>query len=121
MELSKYYLSSSSLIIDAIESIENNSSRCVIILNSSKKVIGVISEGDIIRLLLEQVNLKSPLKNVINKSFQFLNSDQKIDDNMVFDIIFRGVTLIPIINNNRELVDIIVSSDFLKNKIIRNK
>ena len=96
-------------------------SRCVIILNSSKKVIGVISEGDIIRLLLEQVNLKSPLKNVINKSFQFLNSDQKIDDNMVFDIIFRGVTLIPIINNNRELVDIIVSSDFLKNKMIRNK
>ena len=67
MKPNMYFLNSKSLIIDAIEFIEYNKSRCVIIVNSSNKVIGVLSEGDIIRLLLNKVNLNSPLKNVINK------------------------------------------------------
>ena len=114
MKSSMYFLNSKSLIIDAIECIEYNKSRCVIVVNSANKVIGVLSEGDIIRLLLNKVNLNSPLKNVINKSFKYFNNDQKIDDNIVFDLFLNGVTLIPVINNERELVDIIISSDFLK-------
>ena len=118
MNQNNYFLNSKSLIIDAIECIEYNKSRCIIVINSSNKVIGVLSEGDIIRLLLNKVNLNSPLKNVINKSFKFFNNDEKIDDNVVFNLFINGVTLIPVINKERELVDIIIPSDFLKNKII---
>jgi len=121
MELNKYCLKSSSFIIDAIECIENNNSRCAIVINSHNKVIGVVSEGDIIRLLLDQVNLKSPLKNIINKSFKFLKNDEKINEDLVLDFIFKGITLIPIINDDRELIDVIISSDFLKDKIFQNK
>ena len=118
MDIKKYCLNSESLIIDAIELIEFNNSRCVIILNESNKVLGVLSEGDIIRLLLKKINLNSPVKKVINKSFKFLGIENKIEDTEILDLFLKGITLIPIINNERKLLDIIISSDYLKSKII---
>ena len=71
-ELEKYVVSIDSLLRDAIESIKNNKSRCTIVIDKHQKVIGVISEGDVISAILKGRNIYSPIKNSININFKFL-------------------------------------------------
>ena len=80
MELEKFTISETQLIEQAIELIEMNHSRCVIVVNNNGKVVGVLSEGDVLRAILKGVSIKSPIKNIMVTNFKYLfeNDDVKI-------------------------------------------
>ena len=46
--LEKYVVSVDGVLEDAVKCIRSNKSRCAIIINDKYKVIGVISEGDVL-------------------------------------------------------------------------
>ncbi|MDA7805117.1 hypothetical protein N8991_03565 [Schleiferiaceae bacterium] len=50
----------------------------------------------------------------MNKSFKYFYENQNVDTVTVFNMFLDGVTLIPVINNDRILVDLIIPSNFLK-------
>lgn len=111
MSLEKYIIPEGELIEQAIELIEYNNSRCVIVINSFNKVVGILSEGDILRAILKGVSIKSPVKYIMNPSFKFLLTK---DDSKIIELLKRGITLIPVLNDQNELADIVVYKDYLR-------
>ncbi len=109
MNFSKYIISDNKLIEESIELIEMNSTRCVIIQNAADKVIGIVSEGDILRAILKGISLKSPIKHIMNTNFVYLN---KKNDQEIMSLFKRGITLIPILNEEFRLIDIVELKEF---------
>ncbi len=113
MEFDKYIINDNQLIEQAIEVIEMNNSRCVILVNAQKKVVGVLSEGDILRAILKGVSIKSPAKNVMITGFKYLVDK---DEAKIMEWFKKGITLIPILADNYTLKDIIVFTEYFDGK-----
>ncbi|MCX6222369.1 MAG: CBS domain-containing protein [Bacteroidia bacterium] len=113
MELAKYIILDTQLIEHAIEMIELNASRCVVVTNNNKRVVGVLSEGDILRALLKGTNIKSPVKNIINPGYKYL---MQFDDNKLMLYFKQGITLVPVLNENNELSDVINIVKYMSEK-----
>lgn len=111
MNYKNYIINEDELIIQAIEKINLNSSRCVLVVGKSDKIIGIISEGDILRGVLKGINTLSPAKNIMVPNFKFLKTS---NFDKIHELILEGITLIPILNNDHKLKEIITSNDFLK-------
>ena len=102
MKIDKYKISDTQLIEHAIEIIELNSTRCVIVTNAANKVIGMVSEGDILRAILKGISIKSPVKQIMNTRFRSLRDRDEVRIKSLFE---SGITLIPILDINNELID----------------
>ena len=103
-------------ILDAIKLITINKNRAVLI-RDNQTICGVLSEGDIIKALLQNKSLYSPISKIMNKSFKYLTK-YDLNDAIIF---FRrfGITIIPILNSKMKLKDIIKLSDILKNGTLK--
>jgi len=113
MTFEKYTISDNQLIEVAIEMIEMNNSRCVIVTNTNGKVLGVLSEGDILRSILKGVSIKSPVKNIMMINFKYLLAK---DDEKIMAWFKEGITLIPILSEGAYLKDIIVLTQYFEGK-----
>ena len=93
---------------EVIEKIHNNNSRTVVVLNK-KKVLGVISEGDIIKTLIYKGNLNTSAEKRMNKSFKFLKTNNLTQAKKIFKD--TGIGLIPILDKNMEIKSYITIVD----------
>ena len=110
-KLSNFIIDSNSKLIDAIYKIQQNKNREIIIV-SKKKVLGILSEGDILRCILKGISLYSPISKHINKNFKFLKSNNK---KLALKYFAKyNFNIIPILNDKFELKDIITLSKILK-------
>lgn len=114
--LDKYCINESYTISEAISQFEKNNDRVALVINQSDKVIGVISQGDILRAISSGVEMYAPINQVIKNSFLHL---YKRDLNVAYQIFKKKkITLLPIINERNELTDVITLDDifsFLEN------
>ena len=85
-----------------LEKIYKNNYRTVIVLNK-KKIIGVISEGDIIKALIYNKSLEITAEKLMNKSFIFLKDRDTKKAKKIFKKNLVG--LIPIVDKSMELKD----------------
>jgi len=111
-KISKFCVNDKNTIKEAISVIQENFSRCVVVLNDDKKVVGVFSEGDILRAILQNIDLYTPLKKVISPSFLYLK-----ERNMAkaYEFIKKyGITLIPVIDDSFNLKEVITIFDVMK-------
>ena len=56
------------LIIQAIKLIDKSSKQLVLVLDSDRKLLGTINDGDIRRALLKNTSLNNTVKEIYNKS-----------------------------------------------------
>ena len=110
MELSQYTVQSSGTLLDVAQAIANNRSRCVIVINGSK-VVGVISEGDLVRALLRGTDIYSSMESFIHHGFSFLPERDMVLALELFRS--RGISLIPILNEAFGLEDVITIQQLL--------
>ena len=109
--LKKFCVSENSTIKEAIYGIQTDLCRCVIVLNDHNKVTGVFSEGDVLRLILSEVDIHTPLKKVIKPSFFYLK-DRNFEE--AFRLVKKfGITLIPVVDEDFNLKDVITIFDIL--------
>ena len=113
MSLKKYTIHKSALIIDAIEKINKNGSRFILIINSQDEVIGLATDGDIRRAILNKVSLKKNIASAMNRDFLFLHSKDDIADKCEDYINF-----IPIIDKKtKRLTDILFLDEHLNQNL----
>ena len=110
-KLNQYCVDEGSIIKEAIAVIQGNLSRCVIVINQKKKVLGVFSEGDVLRAILQDIDVHTPLKRVMKPSFYYLN-ERDLDKAHAL-VKKHGITLIPVIDANFILKDVITIFDVL--------
>ncbi len=101
-------------IISAIEKIELNLHRAVFVVEK-KKLIGCVSEGDIMRALINKKKIESSVESIMNKSFLFLEKENIKDANKLF--LSTLSTVIPVVNNSMEIQNILTLESFIKKKL----
>src|SRR5580704_8294572 len=105
--LNYFTISSSATLLDAIELIAHNKTRCVVVLDQDK-VAGVLSEGDIMRAMLRGASTCTVISQVLKPSFVYLQSAdlRKAFKRFLF-------TLIPVVDEELRLCDVITLQDVL--------
>lgn len=101
----KFLIDEENTIETALFKIENNNHRCLIVLNANKKVVGTISDGDIRKVLLKHRLLSTPIKEVMNNNFIWLNKDSIDKAKEIFNNLH--IFIIPIIDDKNNLEEII--------------
>lgn len=82
-------------------------------LRKTKKVVGVISDGDVRRAMLRGVTFLAPVKSIMNMNFVFSNTNdlKKVKEIMLE----KKVNTVPILNENQEIVDIVFIDELQNN------
>ena len=104
-------------IKEAIERIDANNNRVVIALNSDDKVVGVISQGDIIRALLSGTGLYALIETIVKPNFMYLNTKDMAEAYKLFKKL--KISLLPIVDEDFHLIDVITLDDvyeYMENK-----
>lgn len=111
INLSDFVISSSATLLHAVEKIERNHCRAVIVAKNNV-VIGILSEGDIMRLLLKGVDINLPVIEIVRSSFKFLH---QYDRKAAFELCRKHlISLVPIVDDDFKLVDIITLNELIK-------
>ena len=100
-----FIIKANQTIEEAMFNISLNSSRCCVVISDNEKVIGIVSEGDIIRALLKGISIKSNVFKIMNRNFTFL--EDTVEEDILEKKFKEGITLIPILNKNRELISVV--------------
>lgn len=107
-DFSCFTIPATATLLDAVEAISRNKSRAVLV-QRGEKIIGVISEGDILRALLDGDDIRAPLEARLNYAFHYLRQrDMTQARRMARDKLF---TLIPVLDEEMRLVDVITLRD----------
>jgi CBS domain-containing protein len=96
-------------IKEVIDQFEKNHERASIVINDNKKVIGIISQGDIIRALSNNIDIYAHISVIMLPSFLYLLEKDMEAAYKIFKE--KTITLLPIINRDFELQDIITVKD----------
>ena len=100
----EFTIASSGTLLDAAARIEANHSRSVLVV-SGEVVTGIISEGDILRALLQGVDIRAPLDDFVHRDFKYLTER---DYQKALDMVRQfGITLIPVVDKRMRLLDVI--------------
>lgn len=109
-DLSNYVLDLDSTLLDAAQVIERNHSRCAVVVTEGK-VIGVIAEGDLLRATLQGSTIYANVKKFVKLDFKYLKSRDEEAALSLFKA--YGFTLIPVLDDDFHLIDVIPISDIL--------
>lgn len=110
MDLTEFMIPASARLVDAADAIEHNHNRAIVVVEG-KKVLGIISEGDILRALLRDADIHAPILDFVNFSFKFLK-ERDVNGALA---LFRqyGISLIPVVDDNFHFQDVITLGDIL--------
>lgn len=111
----KFLVSESASLEETLRLILANSRRTVMVLAKNKKIIGTISEGDILRSILDKKNFSAPASTVMNKSFKYLINKKDIKVAKKIFIKFN-INILPVLNKNFHLLSVITLDDLLNDK-----
>lgn len=98
-------------IDSAIQKILLNEHRAVMVVKKNK-LLGIVSEGDILKALIYKKKLNSKVENIMNRSYKFLNGYNREKAQKIFSKYL--VSFVPIVNNKMEIKKIITLEEFLK-------
>ena len=100
-----------------LKSIKKNGERCSIIVNKSLYLIGTVSDGDIRkRLISEKLNLNQNIKTVCNKKPKYLLENSYTSNTLKRLFLNNKYDIIPVVDKNRILKNIITKAQFIKTK-----
>lgn len=110
--MDKFCINENYTLYEAIESIDENKSRMVVVTNDEGIVIGVLSQGDIIRALISGHTIYNRVNELLHPNFIYMHEH---DIKKAFDIFKKkGITLLPIVDDSFCLKSIITMKDIYR-------
>ena len=129
--INKYCISYKKKIIDVIQLFEKSKTNILIVVDSKKKFVGIVTSTDLRRGILRGLSNSSPLKSIINQNPLLLK--EKINENKISNIIssdrFNKIDppFIPILNKENKPIKIVnkdllnIDQHDLNNKKVKTK
>lgn len=96
-------------IKQVMECINQNAKGVAFIVDDSEKIIGIVTDGDIRRTLLEGYGLKDKIKDHCNRQFIYASSINEAHE--LFSKFDWKVRIIPVLNDRREIVDYVEAGE----------
>ncbi|GHU74835.1 hypothetical protein AGMMS49992_17490 [Clostridia bacterium] len=111
MKFDQFLVKPDNTIIDVMSIIERNKKRAALVINDSIKIIGFVSQGDILRSVVNGVNLYSHIEAIMSSSFKYM----KLRDMDVASDLFKNmnISLLPIVDDDFQLLDLITITDII--------
>jgi predicted transcriptional regulator len=95
-------------IEDAARLILNGHERTLVIQDEDSKLVGVLSQGDILRVIWNGISTKSSIEEFINYNPLFIDTTSEDKDQIALKLfVEEGVLVIPEIDVERRIVRII--------------
>ena len=111
-------INENTLIKDLLSDLESQSSRIVFLVNKTNQLTGSVSQGDIIRALINGSSIKVPAKDIANlnpvKVYKNENKDAFISAKNL--IIKKHLHAVPILDKNNKILSVITLIDLLNDK-----
>ena len=106
-------------VVESMAKIDNHASEAglVFIIDEAGELIGCVTDGDIRRWILKGGELNASSENVMNKNPVYLLEKEKEDAISVMSA--RSITAIPIVNDNKRIVDIVLYKDISSTKNLK--
>lgn len=109
MYKNKLVIGENSTILDALKKMDINKRSFLLVVDGTNLLLGLITEGDIRRLLIDGFNLIDNIK--------FNNEIEKVNYNESFNVLFEKfksekINFLPIVDDNDKLINIITKKQF---------
>jgi len=101
-DFKKLIINENSIILDAINNLNLSGRRVVLVNNNNNNFAGIINDGDIRRAMSKGLNIKSSIKNIINRKPYYLKSVLEIEEKSS-QRNFQSYDYIPIVKNKKIL------------------
>ena len=108
--LQKFLIFDHQTISDAFNLIDKNQVGSLVVVSPNHQVLGVLTDGDIRRYLMTSPNLMSPVSQCMNRNFKFFIENTPRET--ILRALNHSTQILPIINNQKILVDIATVIDF---------
>ena len=121
--MEKYLVKNNISLELALKSIVKSGSKCLIIVNDHKKILGTLSDGDVRRAILNKKGLNTKINSIYNKN-PITILKKKFTNQLAQNIFNKHlIDLLPIIDEKNNIIKVILPSDvFTKSqKIEKNK
>lgn len=100
----------------ALKYISKNGHKCVLVTDKNNKFLGTLSDGDIRNALISNHNLTDKVKLFYNKKSKFVY-DNNFKRDFIRNLLVKfSIPIIPIINKNKKIVNVITWSNFFKDE-----
>ena len=110
MNIENYLVHENQTVEEAVAVIKRSLAKCCVVVNDERKVLGVFSDGDVLQAILQGIDLHTPLRSLLTGNFLSLHErDMKKAARLFKD---KGITLLPFVDRNFTLTDIITLRDF---------
>ncbi len=85
-------------LFDALQVIKNNGKGVTFIIDNNNKLCGILTDGDIRKLIIKKTTLEAPVKEIMNKRFTYatINDDPK----KIIGMTNEKIRIIPIVDEN---------------------
>lgn len=106
---SEYIIRESQSVLDALRLINEmgkDSSRTLLVVNDSGVLVGTLTDGDIRRKLVEGYEISSNISLIMHRDFCSLQENE-ISIQEIYKAREKGINLLPVINKNGMITDII--------------
>ena len=104
---------------NTIKVIEQAALQIALVVDADKRLIGIFTDGDIRRGLLNGLNLDSPVKQIMNRQFRFVQEGTK--ESEVLALMRRDkLNQIPVLDAQGRVVNLFLLEEPLQNRALPN-
>lgn len=104
--IDNFLITKNKTIKNAMRMINVNQHKCLVVVDKHNKLIGTLSDGNIRRALLKNYNLDDKINNIYNKNPKFIFKKKLKKEKLKNLFIKKNFDLIPILQDNRKVIDV---------------
>ena len=101
---------------EALKQMGLGSEKILFVIDDSFKLVGTLSDGDIRRWILKEGNLKNSIKEIYNKVPITVSREHDISSAKQI-MIDEKIEALPVVDENRHLVDVLIWSEIFSNDL----
>ena len=115
-KINKLLIDEKKSILDAMKQLDQVGSRCLFVVEKSRKFKGILTDGDLRRYILKKKNFNVKIEKTYNKKCFFIFKD-KIKNNKKLDNFFikNKNLIVPVLDKDKKLIDYLEHSLNLQN------
>lgn len=104
---------------NGLKSLLISGARIIIVNSNSGSVLGILTEGDLLRSISDNIQQIDSIKleEIANKNFIFVSSHSEFKKN-IKKFLIESILYVPVIDKNRNLIDVIDISEWLRKEIL---
>ena len=106
---SEYLVKDNQCVLDALRLLNNmdkGSARTLFVVNENNEMVGTLTDGDIRRKLVEGYDIISLVSQIMHQEFCYLQENE-ISVLDIHKAKEKGISLLPVLNRQKKIVDII--------------